>query len=113
MEDLDFSQPAPAAAKAAAVAPPPHKSGPDSLYNPALALKFFQIAGEPETLAAGTKIFAEQDKSGGFFAKYANEMTATTVRAAPMIATLATSPSIRVISTTFARSPPAAWPSPG
>lgn len=69
MEDLDFSQPAPAAAKAAAVAPPPHKSGPDSLYNPALALKFFQIAGEPETLAAGTKIFAEQDKSGGFFAK--------------------------------------------
>jgi CRP-like cAMP-binding protein len=70
MEDLDFSQPAPAAPKPAAVKPPPPPgSGVNPLYNPALALKFFQIAGEAESFPAGTTIFAEQDKPGGLFAK--------------------------------------------
>lgn len=38
-------------------------------YDPQLALKLFQVAGETETFPAGKQVFAERDKPGGFFAK--------------------------------------------
>lgn len=68
MEDLDFSQP-PTPPVKPAIAPkiPEVEVSP---YDPKLALKFFKIAGETESFAAGTRIFAEQDKPGsGFFSK--------------------------------------------
>lgn len=33
-------------------------------YDPELALRFFRTAGNPETFAAGTRIFAEQEQAG-------------------------------------------------
>ena len=38
-----------------------------SLYQPAIALQFFKAFGKPESIAAGTVIFAE-DEGGGIFA---------------------------------------------
>jgi len=67
MDDLDFLQPAQTPAQPAP-APKPALAEP-SPYDPRLALRFFQIAGEAETFPAGAGIFAEQDKTGGFFAK--------------------------------------------
>lgn len=72
MDDLDFSsQPSPAARPAAPPRPADDaKAAAEvSSYDPKLALRFFQIAGETETFAAGTRIFAEQDKPGGFFSR--------------------------------------------
>lgn len=67
MDDLDFLQPPPSPAHPAPT-PKPALAEP-SPYDPRLALRFFQIAGEAETFAAGAGIFAEQDKAGGFFSK--------------------------------------------
>lgn len=64
MDDLDFSKPA-----TAAPAKPPTAGAALASYDPKLALKFFRLAGEAESFTAGTQIFAEQDKPGGFFAK--------------------------------------------
>jgi CRP-like cAMP-binding protein len=77
MDDLDFSNtppvPAPAAANPPAPAPvaakPPPAPEPVSLYEPKLALAFFKLAGSVESFAAGTQIFAENEKTSGFFSK--------------------------------------------
>lgn len=42
---------------------------PPPAWDPQLALRLFQSGGETESFAAGTRIFAESDKHGGFFAK--------------------------------------------
>jgi CRP-like cAMP-binding protein len=69
MDDLDFSQPAkkPAApAKPAASAQP---AAPAPIYNPAIARDFFATAGKEEQVAAGTKIFAENEKASRILLK--------------------------------------------
>jgi CRP-like cAMP-binding protein len=40
----------------------PRSSGNHSLYDPAVALEFFQSAGRPQTIAKGTTIFSENSK---------------------------------------------------
>lgn len=79
MDDLDFSNPTPqppatpaAQPRTPAPAPTPESrsTGADpSPYDPQLALRFFQIAGQPESIAAGKQIFVEQETHGGFFSK--------------------------------------------
>jgi len=78
MDDLDFSGTAPApkpappatpAPAAPAAAKPPPAGEPQSLYEPKLALAFFKLAGSLEQFAAGTQIFAENEKTSGFFSK--------------------------------------------
>lgn len=74
MDDLDFSSMTPAPAKPAApqspvAAKPPAASEAASLYEPKLALAFFKLAGTQEQFAAGTQIFAENEKTSGFFSK--------------------------------------------
>ncbi|RLJ68375.1 cyclic nucleotide-binding domain-containing protein [Sulfurisoma sediminicola] len=69
MNELDFSGLTQAPAKPAVPPSAPAKADPQAAYNPRLALQFFQIAGETEEFAAGTTIFPEQDKPGGFFSK--------------------------------------------
>lgn len=72
MDDLDFSQAAPAPTPKPTPAPTPEpKAGAaqPSPYDPQLALRFFQIAGEMESFAAGKQLFAEQEKYDGFFSK--------------------------------------------
>jgi len=39
-----------------------HESAGGSVYNPAIALEFFQSAGKPYSIAQGEKIFAEAEK---------------------------------------------------
>lgn len=67
MSDLDFSQPAEPAKKPAATPTPVRQE--TTLYDPKLALKFFQLAGELEVFPSGATIFAEQAKAGGLFSK--------------------------------------------
>ncbi len=76
MDDLDFSNlpatPVPTPAKPApapAAAKPPPAPEPVSLYEPKLALAFFKLGGSLEQFAAGTQIFAENEKTVGFFSK--------------------------------------------
>ena len=78
MDDLDFSNmtpaPTPEPAKTAPPAPPaaaklPPAPEPVSLYQPKLALAFFKLAGKMEQFAAGAQIFAEDEKTSGFFSK--------------------------------------------
>lgn len=68
MDDLDFS-----GKTATPIVPPPAetspRSEPPSLYDPKLALGFFRIGGTQEQFPAGKQIFAEQEKSSGFFSK--------------------------------------------
>ncbi|MDP2825619.1 MAG: cyclic nucleotide-binding domain-containing protein [Sulfuritalea sp.] len=68
MDDLNFSgKPgAPVRIPAADTSP---KSGAASLYDPKLALEFFRLAGSQEQFPAGKQIFAENEKSSGFFSK--------------------------------------------
>ena len=62
MDDLDFSgKPATPGRKPAAEAASP--------YDPKLALEFFRVAGSEEQIPAGRQIFAENEKSGGFFSR--------------------------------------------
>ena len=68
MEDLDFSG-KPAAPAPKPVAKPTPPAEPASLYEPRLALEFFKIAGTLEQFPAGKQIFAEDEKTGGFFSK--------------------------------------------
>lgn len=77
-DDLDFlgmaarplAPAAPASAPASASASAPTGARTEELpaeplpYDPQLALRFFQNAGNQETIAAGTRIFAEGDQSG-------------------------------------------------
>jgi CRP/FNR family cyclic AMP-dependent transcriptional regulator len=74
MDDLDFSSMTPAPAKPATppapvAAKPPAAPEVVSLYEPKLALAFFKLAGTQEQFAAGTQIFAENEKTSGFFSK--------------------------------------------
>jgi CRP/FNR family cyclic AMP-dependent transcriptional regulator len=74
MDDLDFSSMTPAPAKPATppapvAAKPPAAPEAVSLYDPKLALAFFKLAGTQEQFAAGTQIFAENEKTSGFFSK--------------------------------------------
>ncbi|MBI5899266.1 MAG: cyclic nucleotide-binding domain-containing protein [Rhodocyclales bacterium] len=73
MDDLDFSSMTPAPAKPApppaVAAKPPAAPEAASLYDPRLALAFFKLAGTQEQFAAGTQIFAENEKTSGFFSK--------------------------------------------
>ena len=62
MSDLDFSNPSPGKTAAPAAPPPP----PQPVYNAAMAMEFFKSAGKPESFAAGTTIFEEDDKGGLF-----------------------------------------------
>jgi CRP/FNR family transcriptional regulator, cyclic AMP receptor protein len=68
MDDLDFSQPAkkPAPAKAA---PAPQPAAPAPAYNPAIAREFFATAGKEEQVAAGTKLFTENEKASRILLK--------------------------------------------
>lgn len=68
MDDLNFSGKPVAPVRTPPAAPSP-KSEPASLYEPKLALAFFQLAGTQEQFPAGKQIFAENEKSTGFFAK--------------------------------------------
>lgn len=73
MDDLDFSHLAPAAPVAPAPAAPAAKPGKAHAlpHDPQLAARFFRLAGEQETFEAGVKVFAEQEKATGMFAKRA------------------------------------------
>ncbi len=64
MDDLDFSSPGnkPLPKPAAAPVPPP----PKPVYNAAVALDFFRVAGKAEAAAAGSKFFEENEKAGFF-----------------------------------------------
>jgi CRP-like cAMP-binding protein len=70
MEDLDFSaKPTP---RPDAVARAPAQVAAQSpLYQPALALEFFRIAGTLEEKPGGKSIFSENEKAGGLFSKSA------------------------------------------
>ncbi len=59
MDELDFSnraQPRPQA--------PPAAPAPKQVYNAAMALEFFRAGGKPESAAAGTKFFEENERAG-------------------------------------------------
>jgi CRP/FNR family cyclic AMP-dependent transcriptional regulator len=60
LDDLDFSKPARTPAPAAAAAP---------AYQPAVARAFFESAGKAESVAAGTRLFAENDKASRILLK--------------------------------------------
>jgi CRP/FNR family transcriptional regulator, cyclic AMP receptor protein len=64
MSDLDFTKPkeSPKPAPAAAAAPA-------SMYDPVMAVEFFSSTGKAETLAAGTTIFAENEKGNRLLLK--------------------------------------------
>ena len=74
MDDLDFSNQSPTPAPQPAAKPAPAKpavAAPEaaSLYDPKLALEFFKLGGTVEQYAAGKQIFAENEKTSGFFSK--------------------------------------------
>lgn len=70
MDDLDFSHLTAAAPQAPAPAAKPARA--EALpYDPQLAARFFRIAGEEETFEPGAKVFVEQEKASGMFAKRA------------------------------------------
>ena len=62
MEELDFSKPARPRPEA------PVAPAPKPVYNAAVALEFFRAGGKAEAVAAGTKLFEENQKAG-FFAR--------------------------------------------
>lgn len=68
MEDLDFSGKPGAPTKPSAPAAA-RLAEPVSLYEPKLALEFFRLAGTPEQFPAGSQIFVENEKTGGFFSR--------------------------------------------
>jgi CRP/FNR family transcriptional regulator, cyclic AMP receptor protein len=71
MDDLDFSQPAkkPAEPAKKAAAPAAQPAAPAPAYNPAIARDFFATAGKEESLPAGAKIFAENEKASRILLK--------------------------------------------
>ena len=72
MDDLDFSHLTAAAPPAPVPAPAAKPARAEALpYDPQLAARFFRIAGEEETFEAGAKVFVEQEKASGMFAKRA------------------------------------------
>ena len=68
MDDLNFSgKPGATAPRATPAAAKPAQ--PVSLYSPKLAVEFFSLGGSPEQFPAGSQIFVENEKAGGFFSK--------------------------------------------
>jgi CRP/FNR family cyclic AMP-dependent transcriptional regulator len=63
-DDLDFSKPA-----GPAKPPPAAPAAPVPVYVPAIARAFFESAGREETFAAGTVIFAENEKASRILLK--------------------------------------------
>jgi len=68
MDDLDFSQPAKKPAAPAKPAPA-QPAAPAPVYNPAIARDFFATAGKEEQVAAGTKLFTENEKASRILLK--------------------------------------------
>jgi CRP/FNR family cyclic AMP-dependent transcriptional regulator len=68
LDDLDFSKPAkkPEAPKPASQ---PQAAAPAPVYSPAIARDFFASAGKEEQVAAGTKIFTENEKASRILLK--------------------------------------------
>ena len=60
MDELDFSKPA----RPRPETPP--APAPKPVYNAAVAMEFFRAGGKAEAVAAGTKIFEENEKAGFF-----------------------------------------------
>ncbi len=80
MEELDFTNPQPAAPAAPAMSPAPApapaaaaspKAATSQFYDRAIAAKIFQACGRAEKFAAGATIFAQDQKSssGGLFSR--------------------------------------------
>jgi CRP/FNR family transcriptional regulator, cyclic AMP receptor protein len=69
MDDLDFSQPAKKPAQPAKPAAPAQPAAPAPVYNPAIARDFFATAGKEEQVAAGTKLFTENEKASRILLK--------------------------------------------
>ena len=69
MDDLDFSQPAKKPAQPAKPAAPAQPATPAPAYNPAIARDFFATAGKEEQVAAGTKLFTENEKASRILLK--------------------------------------------
>ncbi len=69
MDDLDFSQPAKKPAAPAKPAPAPQPAAPAPVYNQAIARDFFATAGKEEQVAAGTKLFTENEKASRILLK--------------------------------------------
>src|SRR3954463_3439510 len=69
MDDLDFSQPAKKPAAPAKPAAAPQPAVPAPAYNPAIARDFFATAGKEEQVAAGTKLFTENEKASRILLK--------------------------------------------
>src|SRR3954463_4442256 len=69
MDDLDFSQPAKKPAAPAKPAAAPQPAMPAPAYNPAIARDFFATAGKEEQVAAGTKLFTENEKASRILLK--------------------------------------------
>jgi len=69
MDDLDFSGKPAAPVPRPAVPKPVAPTEQASIYDPKLALAFFKVAGTLEQFPAGTQIFAENEKTSGFFSK--------------------------------------------
>ena len=69
MDDLDFSGKPAAPAPKPVAKPIPSGEPAASLYDPKLALEFFKVGGTLEQFAAGAPIFAENEKTSGFFSK--------------------------------------------
>src|SRR4051812_17736535 len=60
MDELDFSKPAQPKPQAQPAAAP----APKQVYNAGMALEFFRAGGKPESAAAGTKFFEENERAG-------------------------------------------------
>ncbi len=60
MEDLDFSVPG----NKPLPKPSPAQQAPKPVYNAAMALEFFRLAGKAESVPGGTKFFEENEKAG-------------------------------------------------
>ncbi len=72
MDDLDFSAKPPTPAQTAVAARSAVQATAQSpLYNPAVAYDFFRSTGSTEEFKGGAVIFAENEKTGGFFSKSA------------------------------------------
>src|SRR5215213_10092635 len=69
MDDRDFSQPAKKPAAPAKAAPAPQPAAPAPVYNPGIARDFFASAGKEEQVAAGTKLFTENEKASRILLK--------------------------------------------
>jgi CRP/FNR family cyclic AMP-dependent transcriptional regulator len=70
MDDMDFTKPQPAAAPAPVAAPSaPFKPSGSPFYDSAVAAQIFKASGRSERFAAGTRLFAEDEKAtaGGLF----------------------------------------------